>query len=132
MKWILVFLNVAAILVLIGLRQYAHGYHRMEAEDAYQGLISRGLLDEKKVEEYARLHNGWHPRERLASIGSPDGFVQNIFVVGVAACAINAVAVLMMLHRRRLKGAEPGGAANRSQPVGSEANRTSPAAGSGG
>jgi hypothetical protein len=109
MKWIVILLNLAAVFALVGLRQYAHGYHRMEAEDAYQGLVSRGLLDEAKSAEYARSHNGWHPRERLQSIGNPDGFVQVIFVVGVAACILNSAVIILLGRGRGLESAEPNG-----------------------
>ena len=37
-----------------------------------------------------------------------------------------------VIRRARRKAGQPDGAANRSQPVGPEPNRTSPAAGSGG
>jgi predicted ester cyclase len=50
--------------------------------------------------------------------------------------AANSLEALLEIGAVRVVGAErdaePGGAANRSQPVGPEANRTSPAAGSGG
>ena len=50
--------------------------------------------------------------------------------------AANSLEALLEIGAVRVVGterdAEPGGAANRSQPVGAEPNRTSPAAGSGG
>jgi hypothetical protein len=112
MKWIIILLNLIAIFALVGLRQYAHGYHRMETEDAYQGLVSRGLLDEAKSAEYARLHNGWHPRQRLQSIGNPDGFVQSIFVIGVGTCLLNSAAVFYLSRGRGRRIAEPSASPN--------------------
>jgi predicted ester cyclase len=46
--------------------------------------------------------------------------------------AANSLEALLEIGAVRVVGAEPGGAANRSQPVEPEAKRTSPAAGSGG
>src|SRR6266446_10191257 len=93
MKWIVIFLNLAAILALFSVRQYAHGYHRSETKWAYQAFVSRGSLDETKAEEYARTHNGWHQKTQLESIGNPDGFVQIVFVMGVAAIILNSIAL---------------------------------------
>jgi hypothetical protein len=100
LKWLVVALNLAAIILLIGLRQYAHGYHDADVADAYQGLVSRGLLDESKAEAYARDHHGWNPKDRLHSIGDPDGFVQDVFVVGVIACIGNTAAILFLSRKR--------------------------------
>ncbi len=102
MKWIVIAINLAAVCVFVGLRQYAHGYHNVDVEDAYQGLISRALLDDAEAAEYAQAHNGWHPKERLRSIGHPDGFVQVLFVGGVAVCLINSAAVLLLTRKRSI------------------------------
>ena len=50
---------------------------------------------------------------------------------GYGSVAVDEHAFALAEFRRR-QSSEPDGAANRSQPVGSEGNRTSPAAGSGG
>jgi hypothetical protein len=99
LKWFVVVLNLAGIVVLVGLRQYAHGYHEIEVADAYHGLVSRGLLDEGKSEVYAKDHHGWNPKNRLSSIGDPNGFVQDIFLVGLAACIGNVVAILFLSRK---------------------------------
>jgi hypothetical protein len=98
MKWIL--LNLTVILMLIGFRQYAYGYHDVDTEDAYQGLVSRGLLDDAKVAEYAKSHNGWQAKERLRAIGNPDGFFQDVFVLGIGTCFVNSAAILFITRRR--------------------------------
>ncbi|MDB6022384.1 MAG: hypothetical protein JWQ04_2241 [Pedosphaera sp.] len=67
------------VFVLLGLRQYAHGYHTVEVKDAYQGLIDRGILDPAKDMAYAKDHNGWNAKERLGQIGNPAGFVDSLF-----------------------------------------------------
>lgn len=100
LKWFVVVLNLAAIVVLVGLRQYAHGYHDKNVADAYDGLVSRGMLDGEKADAYARDHNGWSPKNRLRSIGDPDGFLQDIFVVGVLACICNTAAILLFSRKR--------------------------------
>ena len=98
-KWLVIALNLVAIVLLIGLCQYAHGYHEVDVADAYQGLVSRGLLDESKAEAYAKDHHGWNPKDRLHSIGDPDGFVLDIFIVGVVACIGNAAAILLLTRK---------------------------------
>jgi hypothetical protein len=73
LKWTVVAANLFAIFVMLGLRSYAIGRHNVDVEDAYQGLISRGLLDESKAEAYAKEHNGWNPKDRLDDISNPAG-----------------------------------------------------------
>ncbi len=106
LEWVIVALNVLAI--LFGLRQYARGQHDADVADAYKGLISRGLLDESKTETYAKAHNGWHVKDRLHSIGDPDGFVQMLFAVGIAVCVGNIVAILLLsINRDGLSAEHP-------------------------
>ena len=95
MRRTVLLVNCVALVALISLRQYARGYHSAQAQWAYDAFVSRGLLDDAKAQEYARAHNGWHPKLVLAGIGNPDGFVQDMFLVGIAAIAINSVALLL-------------------------------------
>src|SRR5208283_4534968 len=97
LKWIILTANIFVIIGLVGLRQYAFGQHEADVNDAYQGLINRGLLDESKVEIYAKEHNGWNPKDRLNSIGNPDGFVQMLFALGTGACIFNTFAIFFFV-----------------------------------
>ena len=104
MKWIVILVNALAIFILFGLRQYAHGYHRVEAENVYDGLVIRGLFDEAKLAEYAAARSPWHPKERLNAIGDPSGFVQIFFVTSVGVCVFNATAILLLSRKRMTRG----------------------------
>ena len=99
-KWVVIAANVFAIILFLGLYQYAHGRHTMEVEDAYQGLILRGLLDEGKSEAYAKDHNGWNPKDRLQDIGNPDGFVSMLSMLGFGVCIFNVVAILVLTRKK--------------------------------
>jgi hypothetical protein len=99
LKWLVIALNLAAIVLLLGLRQYARGQHEADVADAYQGLVDRGLLDESKAAAYAQAHHGWNPKDRLHSIGDPNGFVQWLFVVGTIACIGNCITVFLLTKK---------------------------------
>jgi hypothetical protein len=101
LKWVILTANIFVIIGLVGLRQYAFGQHVADVNDAYQGMISRGLLDENKVENYAKEHNGWNPKDRLNSIGNPDGFVQLLFALGTGDCTLNAFAILFFVRQNK-------------------------------
>jgi hypothetical protein len=97
MKYVIITLNVVALLALIGLRQFAHGYHLNQTEDAYQELVVRGVWHDAQSAQYA---DGWSPRARLQSIGQPNGFVQYLFLVGAGVCILNSAAILRWPRRK--------------------------------
>ena len=92
--------NFLLVLMLLGIRDEDRVYHRQDVEDAYQGLVSRGLLDAAKSEEYARNHNGWHPRKRLEMIGAPSGFSELLFRLACGACIVNVVTILFLARNK--------------------------------
>jgi hypothetical protein len=101
MKWIIIVLNVVALVVAGGLRQGARSFPQHSAEDAYQGLVSRELLNQTNVEAYARAHNGWHARDRLYSIADlGSSFAGELFYVVVFLCVMNSVAVLLLARKK--------------------------------
>jgi len=101
-KWIIFVVNLVAVVGLTGLRQYAHGMQKVQAEDAYQGLISRGLLDEAKVEAHARENRGWHARDRIGDNSKLQlAFVDDIYWVALVALIGNSVGVALLNVQRR-------------------------------
>jgi hypothetical protein len=86
--------NILVILLLVGLRVYARGYHAVSVEDAYQNLINRGVVDEAKVQAF--IKDGWNLKERLRFIGNPDGFLQMFFVIAIGICAVNSMVILYL------------------------------------
>ena len=109
MKWLLILVNVAAVAGFLALRQYAHGFHRVQVESAYRALVNGGLFDEPRAAEFARTHNGVHPRQWLQQISNPNGFVNVLVLAAVAVCLVNSGAALLFM-RRGIRIAEPGAA----------------------
>ena len=94
---LLIAANLLALVVFLGLRQYAHGKHDEEAKGVYAQLVERGLLDEAKVQAYADSHRGWHPKERLNSISDPRGFIDIFCVSASVLGVVNAISFVCIL-----------------------------------
>jgi hypothetical protein len=82
---------------------------RVQAEDAYQGLISRGLLDEAKVDAYARDNNGWHARDRIRDNSQIQlAFADDIYWLALVILIGNSVAIASLSrHKESKKGENP-------------------------
>lgn len=96
MKLVLVTANILVVAALFLLRGYAHGYQHAEADNVYQNLIDRGLIEETRMDAYAKANKGWHLRDRLQRIGHPDGFVQMFFVAALSMCLFNTLVVFFL------------------------------------
>src|SRR5580765_1188324 len=97
---LLIVANLLLVFLFLGLRGENTRHHRFDVEEAYQGLVSRGMLDEAKSEDYARTHNGWHPRKRLEMIGAPDGYPEVLFWMALGACAVNAATIFFLARTK--------------------------------
>jgi hypothetical protein len=99
MKWIIISLNLVAAIIFVLLGSAAISIHRVHSYSIYREFVTRGVIDEQKVNTLAQSNEHYDVVKRMQAIGNAESWFSEISNFAAIVCLLNATGIYFLMRK---------------------------------